>query len=115
MIATFPRLALFNRKTATTVAMGFIVAMCLLALSAPTHALDLVGFTGITGPMTSVLTIVSTLSPGIKAFIGFLGFVVALVSLAALRNFGSVLFYIGLAIFASVGLGIAGAIMGMPL
>ena len=40
------------------------------------------------------------------------GFVVALISLAALRNFGPVLFYVGLAIFAAVGLVIAGAIMG---
>jgi hypothetical protein len=35
-----------------------------------------------------------------------------LISLAALRNFGPVLFYVGLAIFAAVGLVIAGAIMG---
>ena len=40
------------------------------------------------------------------------GFVVALISLSALRNFGPVLFYVGLAIFAAVGLVIAGAIMG---
>lgn len=44
--------------------------------------------------------------------VGFVGFVVALISLAALRNFGPVLFYVGLAIFAAVGLVIAGAIMG---
>ena len=50
--------------------------------------------------------------PGIKALVGFVGFVVALISLSALRNFGPVLFYIGLAIFAAVGLVIAGAIMG---
>ena len=48
----------------------------------------------------------------IKALVGFVGFVVALISLAALRNFGPVLFYVGLAIFAAVGLVIAGAIMG---
>ena len=44
--------------------------------------------------------------------VGFVGFVVALISLSALRNFGPVLFYVGLAIFAAVGLVIAGAIMG---
>ena len=33
-------------------------------------------------------------------------------ALAALRNFGPVLFYVGLAIFGAVGLVIAGAIMG---
>ena len=69
-------------------------------------------FTGITGPLTSALTQIASLGPGIKALVGFVGFVVALISLAALRNFGPVLFYVGLAIFAAVGLVIAGAIMG---
>ena len=78
----------------------------------PGHALDLVAFTGITGPLTSALTQIAALGPGIKALVGFVGFVVALISLSALRNFGPVLFYVGLAIFAAVGLVIAGAIMG---
>ena len=86
---------------------------CLLLLRVlPGHALDLVGFTGITGPLTSALTQLAAISPGIKALVGFIGFVVALISLSALRNFGPVLFYVGLAIFAAVGLVIAGAIMG---
>ena len=76
------------------------------------YALDLVAFTGITGPLTSALTQIAALGPGIKALVGFVGFVVALISLSALRNFGPVLFYVGLAIFAAVGLVIAGAIMG---
>ena len=54
----------------------------------------------------------AALAPGVKALVGFVGFVVAFISLAALRNFGPVLFYVGLAIFAAVGLVIAGAIMG---
>ena len=83
-----------------------------LCAAFPSHALDLVSFTGITGPMTSALTQISTLGPSIKALVGFVGCVVALNSLAALRNFGPVLFYVGLAIFAAVGLVIAGAIMG---
>ena len=37
---------------------------------------------------------------------------VAFISLAALRNFGPVLFYLGMAIFGAVGLTIAGAILG---
>ena len=115
MFALVPRFALPTRKQALNLGLFALMSVCLFMVAMPSHALDLVAFTGITGPMTSVLTIVGTLGPGIKAFIGFLGFVVALVSLAALRNFGSVLFYIGLAIFAAVGLGIAGAIMGMPL
>ena len=83
-----------------------------LGIAFPGHALDLVAFTGITGPLTSALTAIASLGPGIKALVGFVGFVVALISLAALRNFGPVLFYVGLAIVAAVGLVIAGAIMG---
>ena len=82
-----------------------------LGVALPGYARDLVAFTGITGPMTSALTQISALGPGIKALVGFVGFVVALISLSALRNFGPVLFYVGLAIFAAVGLVIAGAIL----
>ena len=89
-----------------------VIAFVGLALAFPSHALDLVAFTGITGPLVSALTQISALGPGIKALVGFVGFVVALISLAALRNFGPVLFYVGLAIFGAVGLVIAGAIMG---
>lgn len=89
-----------------------VTALVGLAVALPTHALDLVAFTGITGPLTSALTQIADLGPGIKALVGFVGFVVALISLSALRNFGPVLFYVGLAIFAAVGLVIAGAIMG---
>ena len=99
----------FNRKHASVLAGIFVISLC---IASPGHALDLVRFTGITGPMTSALTKVATLGPGIKALVGFIGFIVALISLSALRNFGPVLFYIGLAIFAAVGLVIAGAIMG---
>ena len=89
-----------------------VLAILGFAVAFPGYALDLVSFTGITGPMTSALTQISALGPGIKALVGFVGFVVALISLSALRNFGPVLFYVGLAIFAAVGLVIAGAIMG---
>ena len=92
--------------------LALIVTVLGLALTFPGYALDLVRFTGITGPLTSALTQISALGPGIKALVGFVGFVVALISLSALRNFGPVLFYVGLAIFAAVGLVIAGAIMG---
>lgn len=94
-----------------------VLALLLAGLVAafPSHALDLVAFTGITGPLTSALTQIAALGPGIKALVGFVGFVVALISLSALRNFGPVLFYIGLAIFGAVGLVIAGAIMGAVL
>ncbi|MBK7462657.1 MAG: hypothetical protein IPJ50_07945 [Betaproteobacteria bacterium] len=106
---SFPHLA--ARKPMNLTA---LLAMIVLGLGAafPGYALDLVAFTGITGPLTSALTQIAALGPGIKALVGFVGFVVALISLSALRNFGPVLFYIGLAIFAAVGLVIAGAIMG---
>lgn len=96
---------------------GTLMILLLISLCTafPGYALDLVAFTGITGPLTSALTQIASLGPGIKALVGFVGFVVALISLSALRNFGPVLFYIGLAIFAAVGLVIAGAIMGAVL
>lgn len=100
-----------NRKPLGAIALLALLVIG-LAVAMPGYALDLVAFTGITGPMTSALTQISALGPGIKALVGFVGFVVALISLSALRNFGPVLFYVGLAIFAAVGLVIAGAIMG---
>jgi hypothetical protein len=105
------RPTVFNRKPLAAIGLlGLLVLGLLVAL--PGYALDLVAFTGITGPLVSALTQISALGPGIKALVGFVGFVVALISLAALRNFGPVLFYVGLAIFGAVGLVIAGAIMG---
>ena len=95
-----------------TIALLLAVLALGLGAALPGYALDLVAFTGITGPLTSALTQLADLGPGIKALVGFIGFVVALISLSALRNFGPVLFYVGLAIFAAVGLVIAGAIMG---
>ena len=103
-----------RRSTRRPTAVVLLLAIVTLGLGTafPGFALDLVGFTGITGPLTSALTQIAALGPGIKALVGFVGFVVALISLSALRNFGPVLFYVGLAIFAAVGLVIAGAIMG---
>ena len=108
--ATLRPFAINRKPLAGLLLLTLLVAGMGLAL--PGHALDLVAFTNITGPMTSALAQISALGPGIKALVGFVGFVVALISLSALRNFGPVLFYIGLAIFAAVGLVIAGAIMG---
>jgi hypothetical protein len=111
MATAFVRPFVFNRRPLT--AIGLLAALVVgLLVALPGFALDLVAFTGITGPLVSALTQISALGPGIKALVGFVGFVVALISLAALRNFGPVLFYVGLAIFGAVGLVIAGAIMG---
>ncbi len=100
-----------SRKLVSLVGLLAVLFAGLLA-AFPTHALDLVAFTGITGPLVGALTLLAALGPGIKALVAFIGFVVAFISLAALRNFGPVLFYIGMAIFGAVGLVIAGAIMG---
>jgi hypothetical protein len=81
-------------------------------VAAPSHALDLEGFKGITGPLVSALTQLALLAPGVKALVGFLAFVVAFITLAALRNFSPVLFYIGVVIFGAVGLVVGGAILG---
>ena len=91
---------------------GALLVACLLLATAPSYAIDLVNLGAIGGPLGSALTTLGTLTPGVKALVGFISFVVALISLAALRNFGPVLYYIGVAIFATVGLVIAGAIMG---
>lgn len=94
-------------------ALGILAAIVVASLIAtPTFALDLVEFTGIAGPLVTALAQLATLGPGVKALVGFIGFVVALITLASLRNFAPVLFYLGMAIFAAVGLTIAGAIMG---
>jgi len=102
-------------KKAPWLMTALICGVVLSLTAATSDALDLVAFAGIAGPLTAALTQLATLAPGVKALIGFIGFVVALVSLAGLRNFGPVLFYLGLAIFAAVGLVIAGAIMGAVL
>ena len=110
MILALPSHAAMSRKQVILLS---VVALALGLMAAfPSYALDLVAFTGITGPLVSALTQIAAIAPGVKALVGVVGFVVALISLAALRNFGPVLFYVGLAIFAAVGLVIAGAIMG---
>jgi len=107
---------IFNPVTPHRRLQGVLVTLAVLLAglyaAVPSYALDLVAFSGIAGPMTSALAQLSALGPSIKALVGFVGFVVALISLSAMRNFGPVLFYVGLAIFGAVGLVIAGSIMG---
>ena len=92
---------------------GLIAALALLlAAVAPAQALNLTTFAGITGPLTTALTTIAGLTPSIQAIVAVVGFVVAFISLSALRSFGPVLFFVGLAIFGSVGLVVAGAILG---
>jgi hypothetical protein len=107
----------FSSRRTSKLTWAWMAALVVLsiAIALPAQALDLVTFSSITGPLTSALAQIAALGPGIKALVGFIGFVVALISLSALRNFSPVLFYVGLAIFAAVGLVIAGAIMGAVL
>lgn len=64
------------------------------------------------GPMQTAIQQFADMNTGLKALVIIIGFLVALIGLAALRNFAPVLGYIGLAIFAAVGLTVAFAIAG---
>ena len=113
MNAVFPSVSLPVPSRKVGSALGLLAVMIVGLMAAfPSHALDLVAFTGITGPLVSALTQLAALGPSVKALVAFIGFVVAFISLAALRNFGPVLFYLGMAIFGAVGLVVAGAILG---
>jgi len=67
------------------------------------------------GVMADAVDSITNLTPGVKAIVAVVGFVVALISLAALRSFAAVLFFVGLAIFGSVGLTVANAVIAAPL
>ena len=64
------------------------------------------------GPLQRAIQQFADMNTGLIALVIIIGFLVALVSLAALRNFAPVLGYVGLAIFAAVGLVVAFAIAG---
>ncbi len=64
------------------------------------------------GPLQRAIQQFADMNTGLVALVIIIGFLVALVSLAALRNFAPVLGYVGLAIFAAVGLVVAFAIAG---
>lgn len=118
MQLTLPTLSLLNRanrNAVMTAVVAVAVGMALLGTAFPTLAMDLVTFTGITGPLTSALTTVAGLTPGIQAIVAVIGFVVAIISLSALRNMGPVLFFVGMIIFAAIGLTVAGAILGATI
>ena len=113
MNAVLPSVSLPEPSRKVGSALGLLSVMIVGLMAAfPSQALDLVAFTGITGPLVSALTQLAALGPSVKALVAFVGFVVAFISLAALRNFGPVLFYLGMAIFGAVGLVVAGAILG---
>ena len=91
---------------------SLVIGCLALLVACPSFAMDLVTFAGIAGPMAGALATISTITPGVKAIVGVVGFIVAFIALTALRSFGPVLYYVGLAIFGSVGLVVAGGIMG---
>ncbi len=72
---------------------------------------DVQAATGL-GPLQTAIQQFADMNTGLKALVIIIGFLVALIGLAALRNFAPVLGYVGLAIFAAVGLTVAFAIAG---
>jgi hypothetical protein len=99
-----------KRTLAITLAVATVALPALLTTTA--DALDLVAFTGITGPLTAALTQIGSLTPGVKAIVGVVAFAIALFGLSILRNFGPAVYFVGVCIFAAVGLVVGGSIMG---
>ena len=87
-------------------------AALLAVIATGTEALDLVTFAGIAGPLTAALTQLGSLTPGVKAIVGVVAFAIALFGLSILRNFGPAVYFVGVCIFAAVGLVVGGSIMG---
>jgi hypothetical protein len=99
-------------KKAVTAALVATTVVLLGMLATAADALDLVAFTGITGPLTAALTQIGSLTPGVKAIVGVVAFAIALFGLSILRNFGPAVYFVGVCIFAAVGLVVGGSIMG---
>jgi len=103
----------FNRKT-TAWYVGAVTGLSAMTGNALAINLDMgnVGAATGLGPLQRAIQQFADMNTGLIALVIIIGFLVALVSLAALRNFGPVLGYVGLAIFAAVGLVVAFAIAG---
>ena len=99
-------------KRAFTAVLAVAAIALLVVVTSEAQALDLVAFTGITGPLTAALTQLGTLTPGVKAIVGVVAFAIALFGLSILRNFGPAVYFVGVCIFAAVGLVVGGSIMG---
>jgi len=93
-------------------ALPAIVLLSLMITAGAAHSIDMSNLAGIGGPLASTFVILGGLTPGIKALVAFLGFIVVTFTLIAIKNFSAVIFYVGLLIFLSVGLTVAGAMMG---
>ncbi len=99
-----------KRTVCTALVIAAVAILGMIATAA--DALDLVTFSSITGPLTSALTQLGSLTPGVKAIVGVVAFAIALFGLSILRNFGPAVYFVGVCIFAAVGLVVGGAIMG---
>ena len=99
-------------KRALTTVLALTAVTLIVVVASEADALDLVAFTGITGPLTAALTQLGTLTPGVKAIVGVVAFAIALFGLSILRNFGPAVYFVGVCIFAAVGLVVGGSIMG---
>ena len=99
-------------KRALAAVLAVAAIALLVVVTSEAEALDLVAFTGITGPLTAALTQLGTLTPGVKAIVGVVAFAIALFGLSILRNFGPAVYFVGVCIFAAVGLVVGGSIMG---
>jgi len=102
-----------KRTLSTALVIAAVATLGMLATAA--DALDLVAFTGITGPLTAALTQIGSLTPGVKAIVGVVAFAIALFGLSILRNFGPAVYFVGVCIFAAVGLVVGGSIMGATM
>ena len=102
------------RRTLLWVALALLAGIALFVMAQSVQAVDFTALTGSgsTSVLKDAILKLQDLGPGVKAIVIFLGFIVALITLIALRNFGSVIFYVGMAVFAAVGLPIAAAIAG---
>lgn len=105
--------AAIDRKT-TAWYVGGVVGLTCMTNNALAINLDMnnVGAATGLGPVSTAIQQFADMNTGLKALVIIIGFLVALVGLAALRNFAPVLGYIGLAIFAAVGLTVAFAVAG---
>jgi len=105
--------AAIDRKT-TAWYVGGAVGLAGMANHALAINLDMnnVGAATGLGPVSTAIQQFADMNTGLKALVIIIGFLVALIGLAALRNFAPVLGYVGLAIFAAVGLTVAFAIAG---
>lgn len=106
------KLAIDRKTTAWYV--GGVLGMTGMVNNALAINLDMadVGAATGLGPLQTAIQQFADMNNGLKALVIIIGFLVALIALASLRNFAPVLGYVGLAIFAAVGLTVAFAISG---